>query len=108
MATSRDRYAQCDDTCTVDCGACKGAGHPGVAISLDLSDEQVDALVRVLRSVGGAPDGTGRQHTDSILSALEVVRPGCSSDESYPGDHDGTTTGSIYFSILTHPEEADS
>jgi hypothetical protein len=26
---SRDRYAQCDDTCTVDCGACKGAGHPG-------------------------------------------------------------------------------
>lgn len=25
---SRDRYAQCDDTCTSDCGACKGAGRP--------------------------------------------------------------------------------
>jgi hypothetical protein len=25
---SRDRYAQCDGTCTVDCGACKGAGRP--------------------------------------------------------------------------------
>jgi hypothetical protein len=23
-----DRYAQCDDTCTVDCGACKGDGRP--------------------------------------------------------------------------------
>jgi hypothetical protein len=23
-----DRYAQCDDTCTTDCGACKGAGRP--------------------------------------------------------------------------------
>jgi hypothetical protein len=24
----RDRYAQCDSTCTVDCGACKGKGRP--------------------------------------------------------------------------------
>jgi hypothetical protein len=23
-----DRYWQCDETCTVDCGACKGAGRP--------------------------------------------------------------------------------
>jgi len=25
---TRDRYAQCDDTCTTDCGACKGQGRP--------------------------------------------------------------------------------
>lgn len=25
---AHDRYAQCDGTCTVDCGACKGAGRP--------------------------------------------------------------------------------
>lgn len=23
-----ERYGQCDDTCTVDCGHCKGAGKP--------------------------------------------------------------------------------
>jgi hypothetical protein len=23
-----DRYAQCDESCTVDCGACKGDGPP--------------------------------------------------------------------------------
>lgn len=23
------RYGQCDDTCTADCGHCKGAGPPG-------------------------------------------------------------------------------
>jgi hypothetical protein len=28
MLGGRDRYAQCDDTCTVDCGACKGNGRP--------------------------------------------------------------------------------
>lgn len=24
----RDRYANCDETCTTDCGACKGQGRP--------------------------------------------------------------------------------
>lgn len=31
---TRDRYAQCDDTCTVDCGPCKGAGRPAPAASV--------------------------------------------------------------------------
>jgi hypothetical protein len=28
---TRDRYALCDASCTVDCGACKGAGQPRAA-----------------------------------------------------------------------------
>lgn len=34
----RRRYSQCDDTCTTDCGPCKGAGHPGVAALARLLD----------------------------------------------------------------------
>lgn len=28
VTAPRDRYAQCDETCTTDCGACKGQGRP--------------------------------------------------------------------------------
>ena len=31
--TPRHRYDQCDATCTVDCGHCKGAGRPTPALT---------------------------------------------------------------------------
>lgn len=73
--------------------------------TLGLTGDEIDALVRVLRSVGGTPSTTGRGHIDSILAKLETVRPGC-TDEAYPGDYDGTTTGSIYFTAQPAREEA--
>jgi hypothetical protein len=54
-----DRYAQCDETCTVDCGACKGAGppSPGVVRSyvarplVAIENEQREAEYRAARQV---------------------------------------------------------
>lgn len=51
-----ERYAQCDDTCTVDCGHCKGAGPPGTrrkrASGTGVSRE-VGARVREIRTERG-------------------------------------------------------
>lgn len=56
------RYSQCDDSCTVDCGHCKGAGAPLVAgaIGRALTDaraayrQQLDGLWREV--VAALPD----------------------------------------------------
>ena len=49
-APTRDRYAQCDGTCTADCGACKGAGRPApgtltLPMTVDVAVD-VDAYMR--------------------------------------------------------------
>ena len=48
-----DRYVQCDDTCTVDCGACKGQGRPMTAADRPTGTgqdvrERLDELERLL------------------------------------------------------------
>jgi len=57
--TPRDRYAQCDETCTTDCGACKGRGRPAPVDALEASpahavalalDDLVDARIALNRA----------------------------------------------------------
>ena len=38
MTAPHDRYAQCDATCTTDCGACKGRGRPVPVVHPDYSN----------------------------------------------------------------------
>lgn len=40
------RYDQCDDTCTVDCGHCKGAGRPDPVVS-PVQGEAVETLLGI-------------------------------------------------------------
>lgn len=47
------RYRGCDDTCTTDCGACKGAGPPVVEDQAD-AGLTVGAIGRSLADAAGA------------------------------------------------------
>jgi hypothetical protein len=54
-----DRYAQCDATCTTDCGACKGQGRPAPSSAAGMgraiaASEQRDAERRA-RNEGWLP-----------------------------------------------------
>jgi len=54
VTAPRDRYAQCDETCTTDCGACKGQGRPkaeeaSLAVALDAVEDASRELTDAYR-----------------------------------------------------------
>jgi hypothetical protein len=53
----RDRYWQCDQTCTADCGACKGSGPPAAPDRPGDRDQQQAAEVFDHRMVSGSMAG---------------------------------------------------
>jgi hypothetical protein len=66
---SRDRYAQCDDTCTVDCGACKGAGRPTIR-----RESIEDALENDRCGLCGSVDHFREDCPDSMTAAVPDPR----------------------------------
>jgi hypothetical protein len=55
-----ERYDQCDETCTTDCGHCKSAGRPKVPVDLgDLRGPDGNAFA-VLANVRHAFENAGR------------------------------------------------
>lgn len=69
----RDRYAQCDETCTADCGACKGARRR-CRSCLQLVDVYRPTGTRVLRAA---------HHHDP-------PDPHCSTGHTCPGSYGPT------------------
>lgn len=47
----RQRYAQCDATCTTDCGPCKGQGPPAPLVPGVIARQLVDASEAYARSL---------------------------------------------------------
>jgi hypothetical protein len=85
-SSGRDRYAQCDDTCTVDCGACKGTGRPAEADNagevmsgeelLDLQAD-LDKLERTDPDVAAAAESYDRM-VERITGRTLLPRPAAS------------------------------
>lgn len=80
-AGSGYRYAQCDDTCTTDCGACKGAGRPAPAAPVTTEKRLAKALwpllSREVRDIASVPARVALPGVDpDALAAalLPVVR----------------------------------
>ena len=55
----RDRYAQCDETCTADCGACKGRRFGPYALPTRTRYDIQWPDVRAAETPGGDSDPTG-------------------------------------------------
>jgi acyl transferase domain-containing protein len=71
-AVTRDRYAQCDDTCTVDCGACKGRGRPApVSGQAEVSDELETRAADLADRIEGM--GAAMTHR-TLVAALAAER----------------------------------
>jgi hypothetical protein len=69
------RYAQCDDTCTTDCGHCKGAGRPTEPTG-DLRERAA-----VLLYPGLFPDDAYRLHPVQIDRVAAFVRDALAAQE---------------------------
>lgn len=75
----RDRYAQCDGTCTVDCGACKGERRPTADVareptaSRELREAIVGALADRLNPRTGMSERAVGRLADAVLALPELA-----------------------------------
>jgi hypothetical protein len=64
------RYDRCDDTCTTDCGHCKGAGKPMTAAErLD----EIEARAKVNAVLGRTASQPEAKATLALVAALRAV-----------------------------------
>lgn len=71
------RYGQCDDTCTVDCGHCKGEGPPDVSSvrAVDLDLDQIEARANAATEAFNARTANDREWCHSAaVTALDGER----------------------------------